>query len=898
MKKIIYSFLLAVISTISINAQVSIPNPVVKEIRDCGVMRFNGKYYIGGVNTHGDFYVSSDLVKWGKPIHVVDMDNKWFTLDRKIGNSQIHANDMVYLNGTFNLYWSVNLWHKELHAVHAVHAQSENALGPYIEPNKETWHDSRIDPKLFIDDDGQLYMYLVRFTDGNAIWVRKMKNPIEFETEPFCCFASNPDTWEAMDNRVAEGPWVIKYRDQYYMMYNANHTGSSWGNYQLGVAQAEHPMLFNNGNKYSYPVVGNNLFDLRDRYADILRYSRDTFDPTFAYTEKIPASNWEKSSFNDSSWKRGEGGFAAKLIKNSSVQPFGTEWTSNSLWLRKEFTVGNNVGNIGLVIRHNGDTKIKINGKKIYSGEGYKYEIINLDENQRKAIKEGKNLVTVETTGDNENNYFDMSLLDLKNTIADDILFTPGQPNILRGPNGFEWWLIYMANTNGPYRDQYIDRVQFFNKTMYVDGITGPNTKGYHPVPALPTFATNAETSAAGAYTQAQASATYLFETGVNTSGEAGIYAWWESDKNYAKVGLKAEGNCWYIMTCINGEIKTESYALKDDFRWGVYHNIRIERNKGNLEVRIDEIPAPGKYKFFNILPTTAGHPGTFDVKGGAKFDGTIYTIGFDNIDVTTNKNEQKVMGDVLNNYELSFQLYGLSPERTASSFPIYVDDKNYVKTTFNGVTGNLDVVTMINGEVKEQKSISLAYKRIVYPDVKYTDMVEKNYRLGNTSWVDAIYLSRNPNNINSTYNDVLSIKRENKDEYKVNMFSKMNTDYLLNGKWYKIDTSKADIDDENPSYNRNKMKLTKLEGLRFINKVGSDTRRHIYKIMIGEKLKENYNLRTIRNGDKLFLYVDGKQVAEMGITNMPASKFALSADNYNVDYKGILYYHIGKSTK
>ena len=65
-------------------------------------------------------------------------------------------------------------------------------------------------------------MYMVRFTDGNTIWGRKMKNPAEFAGEPVCQFASLPDTWETMDNRVAEGPWVMKYRDRYYMMYNAN----------------------------------------------------------------------------------------------------------------------------------------------------------------------------------------------------------------------------------------------------------------------------------------------------------------------------------------------------------------------------------------------------------------------------------------------------------------------------------------------------------------------------------------------------------------------------------------------------------------------------------------------------------------------------------------------------
>ena len=63
--------------------------------------------------------------------------------------------------------------------------------------------DNRIDPKVFKDDDGQLYMYMVRFTDGNTIWGRKMKNPAEFAGEPVCLFASLPDTGR---------PWITECR--------------------------------------------------------------------------------------------------------------------------------------------------------------------------------------------------------------------------------------------------------------------------------------------------------------------------------------------------------------------------------------------------------------------------------------------------------------------------------------------------------------------------------------------------------------------------------------------------------------------------------------------------------------------------------------------------------------
>ena len=134
--------------------------------------------------------------------------------------------------------------------------------------------DNAIDSKIFRDDEGQLFLAMVRFTDGNTIRGRKTKNPAEFAGEPVCQFASLPDTWETMDNRVAEGPWVMKYRDRYYMMYNANHTSTEWGNYQLGVAEADSPLGFQNGNKYSYPVVGCNQTQLEEKQVDLLRYGR------------------------------------------------------------------------------------------------------------------------------------------------------------------------------------------------------------------------------------------------------------------------------------------------------------------------------------------------------------------------------------------------------------------------------------------------------------------------------------------------------------------------------------------------------------------------------------------------------------------------------------------------
>ncbi|WP_300701170.1 family 43 glycosylhydrolase [Bacteroides sp.] len=854
----------------------NIQNPVLPGVADAGAMKYNGKYYIGGVFTNGDFYVSDDLVHWSKPVHVVTMDNDW-TKGTGAGDNQIHANDMLYLNGDFHLYWSVNYWGKDKHAVHIVHAQSKDLLGPYTEPNKKTWMDNRIDPMIFKDDNGQLYMYMVRFTDGNTIWGRKMKNPAEFSGEPVCQFASLPDTWETMDNRVAEGPWVIKYRDRYYMMYNANHTSTEWGNYQLGVAEADSPLGFQHGNKYSYPVVGCNQTQLEEKQVDLLRYGR-TYDPLFAYTESRPEGDWTKIAYDASGWKKGETGFSSEEVKGSTTRHLGTLWNSPSLWLRKTFSADKQVGNLALRVAHDGDTRIYLNGTLIYDKQGRDYCIVNLDKKLRAALKEGTNLLAVETSK-GHSQFFDVSLFDMKNEVADEILMTPGQPNILRGPNGFEWWLIYMANKNHEHRGQYINRIQFFDKTMFVDGITGPQTAGYHPEPSLPTYSKKAAEPSFGALQGVQASIAYLFEAGVNTKNEAGIIAWWKDTDNCAYIGLDAKNQCWYLRTRLNGKENKESFTLPKDFRWGVYHHLRMERNSDCIKVWLDEIPAPEKHIFTGIIPADeAGVPGVFDEAKDALFEGVTYTIGFDDCHLQLTGKEEVLKNDLLNDYEFSFQLSDLLEQSIAGSYPVYVDRNNYVKAQFNGITRMLEVTAVKKGKQAWQKNFPLECLQTVYPDVKYTDFIEKCYRFATPTWLDALYLNRHD--------------AGNKAEFVEDMFSKFTIEYLANGEWNPISNQGAKVA-EHPAYNCLNFAPVKAEGVRFINKDAEDLQRHIYKIGIHEQLKESYNFRAVRRGDKLYLFVDGRELGAFDIL-YPASRIGFCSEKGSPAYNGVLYYHIG----
>lgn len=371
-----------------------VANPVIKGVADAGCLRWAGRYYLGGVATYGDFFESRDLMHWNRRMHVFDLDNQW-THGTGARNNQVHADDISYSNGLFHLLFSVNYWGDDRHIVHITHATAPKVEGPYYEVRHDQWFENRIDPMVFRDEDGRLYLYMVKFTDGNTIWGRPLSQDFNFAGDAVQQFSSQPGTWETLDNRVAEGPFVVKYRGRYYMMYNANHTAISFGHYRLGVCEATSPLDFNPGGKYSHPVVSPNTEALELNHDDLLHFGGDAYN--------------------------------AFSLSQDSIH-----FSLNTL----------PQGNVYLKLIQRGGRKAYINGVTISEGERADCKLFLVP---AKVLHQGDNLLTFEG-GKQRAAVSDVALYDLGTTTADDLLMTPGQPNIVRGPNGWEWWLVYMAN--------------------------------------------------------------------------------------------------------------------------------------------------------------------------------------------------------------------------------------------------------------------------------------------------------------------------------------------------------------------------------------------------------------------------------------------------------------------
>jgi len=216
---------------------------VVPDCADPFVLRHEGRYYLYGTGGGSGIrvYVSDDLASWSAAAGARDgfalhRDDVW-------GDRGFWAPEVYLIDGRFRMYFTV----EERIAV----AESDSPLGPFVqrEGERAPFHADipEIDTHVFTDDDGRRYLYFVRFTGGNEIWVAELADDLRSIREGTltrCFGASQP--WEDSARepyahaRVNEGPFVLKHNGLYYLTYSANHTANP--DYGVGYATSESPL--------------------------------------------------------------------------------------------------------------------------------------------------------------------------------------------------------------------------------------------------------------------------------------------------------------------------------------------------------------------------------------------------------------------------------------------------------------------------------------------------------------------------------------------------------------------------------------------------------------------------------------------------------------------------------
>jgi len=200
-------------------------NPVFRHIytADPAALVNNDKLYIYAGHDEclpsGNFYVmnewlvfsSEDMVNWtGYPVPLKVTEFKW-------AKGDAWASQVIERNGRF--YWYVAVEHGSIHGKSIGVAVSDKPTGPFKDARgsalitndlttqytKIGWDD--IDPSVYIDDDGQAYLF---WGNTQCYYVKLKENMID-SIGPIVPVLNLP--------RFTEAPWIHKYNGWYYLSY-------------------------------------------------------------------------------------------------------------------------------------------------------------------------------------------------------------------------------------------------------------------------------------------------------------------------------------------------------------------------------------------------------------------------------------------------------------------------------------------------------------------------------------------------------------------------------------------------------------------------------------------------------------------------------------------------------
>lgn len=203
-------------------------NPIIDRIgpADPHVIRYEGKYYLyPTLDGKGyDVFVSDDLVHW-------EAKGKCFE-DARRG---VWAPDIFHdkADNKFYLYYTVDKpGGGKLIGV----ATGAHPLGPF--KDQKVLAEKAIDAHLFQDDDKALYLYYVDLDGGFKIVVQPMRDPLTPTGERSVVIRPT-EPWEMRRGKVTEGPWMLKRKGVYYLMYSGS--GADGPEYGIGYATAKKP---------------------------------------------------------------------------------------------------------------------------------------------------------------------------------------------------------------------------------------------------------------------------------------------------------------------------------------------------------------------------------------------------------------------------------------------------------------------------------------------------------------------------------------------------------------------------------------------------------------------------------------------------------------------------------
>lgn len=244
----------------------------------------DGTYYIVGTDDktsckYVTCYYTTDFVEYTPKVIYTPANGCW----EKQNDPTIYAPEMYKVGEKYYLYYSAveSSSGKRRQSV----VSADNPLGPYkaivnndvdglhnpLFKNDET--SAVLDSTLFVDDDGEMYMYYSWSTNEQRIFGVKLTSPYQadWSTRKLIVEAGKVNNeaeektmeWEYAYrdgyNAIAEGPFMLKSKGKYYMTYSINGCWNKY--YDICYAVSDSPLglfekPYKDGDYYSNLLLG------------------------------------------------------------------------------------------------------------------------------------------------------------------------------------------------------------------------------------------------------------------------------------------------------------------------------------------------------------------------------------------------------------------------------------------------------------------------------------------------------------------------------------------------------------------------------------------------------------------------------------------------------------------
>lgn len=138
---------------------------------------------------------------------------------------------------------------------------------------------------------------------------------------------------------------------------------------------------------------------------------------SWRYTMSQPDEGWQRASFDATDWREGNGGFGTYGTPGSRV---ATAWGTKNIWLRKGFQLEQLPEKPALLVHHDEQAKVFLNGELVATLNGFTqdYVVVPIPQTKRASLKIGGNLMAVHCNQTVGGQFIDVHLIDAENVPA------------------------------------------------------------------------------------------------------------------------------------------------------------------------------------------------------------------------------------------------------------------------------------------------------------------------------------------------------------------------------------------------------------------------------------------------------------------------------------------------